>query len=52
MADIFLSYAREDLAVARQFASAFERAGFTVWWDQSLAPGEAFDHVTEAALPL
>jgi TolB-like protein len=50
LADIFLSYNREDLAVARRFAQAFERAGLTVWWDQTLDPGEAYDHVTEKAL--
>lgn len=50
LSDIFLSYSREDLATARRFAEGFERAGFTVWWDQSLSAGEAFDHATEEAL--
>lgn len=50
MPDIFISYSREDQAVARRFAQAFEREGFSVWWDQSLTPGEAFDQVTEQAL--
>ena len=50
MADIFLSYNREDLATARRFAQGFERAGLSVWWDQTLHPGEAYDHVTEKAL--
>jgi Tol biopolymer transport system component len=50
MPDIFLSYSREDQAVARRFAEAFERAGLSVWWDQALSPGEAFDQVTEQAL--
>ena len=50
MPQIFLSYCREDLVVARRFAEGFEREGFTVWWDQSLTPGEAFDKVTEQAL--
>ena len=35
-ADIFLSYNREDQAVARRFAEAFEGEGFTVWWDTTL----------------
>lgn len=48
--DIFLSYSREDGARARQFATALERAGFTVWWDQTLRTGEAYDDVTERAL--
>jgi TolB-like protein len=50
MSDIFLSYSREDHATAQRFATALERAGFSVWWDQSLKPGEAFDQVTEQAL--
>jgi TolB-like protein len=48
--DIFLSYSREDLSTARRFAEAFEREGLSVWWDQTLNPGEAFDEVTEKAL--
>jgi TolB-like protein len=50
MADIFLSYSRDDLPTALRFAEALEREGFTVWWDQTLEAGEAFDHVTEKAL--
>jgi TolB-like protein len=50
MPDIFLSYCREDQIHARRFAEGFEREGFSVWWDQSLTPGEAFDTVTEQAL--
>jgi TolB-like protein len=48
--DIFLSYNREDQAVARLFAEAFGREGFEVWWDVTLRSGEAYDEVTEAAL--
>ncbi len=48
--DIFLSYNREDQAVAHRFAEAFERAGFSVWWDATLRSGEAYDEVTETAL--
>jgi TolB-like protein len=50
MTDIFLSYSREDQAIARCYAEAFEREGLSVWWDQTLRPGEAFDEVTEKAL--
>jgi TolB-like protein len=50
MPDIFLSYAREDQAVARRFAEGLQRAGYEVWWDQALHPGETFDQVTESAL--
>jgi TolB-like protein/Tfp pilus assembly protein PilF len=48
--DIFLSYNREDQAVARRFAEAFEAQGFSVWWDTTLRAGEAYDEVTEQAL--
>ncbi|MES2604239.1 MAG: toll/interleukin-1 receptor domain-containing protein, partial [Pseudomonadota bacterium] len=50
MTDIFLSYNREDQAIARHFAEGFERAGFSVWWDVTLKSGEDFDQVTEQAL--
>jgi TolB-like protein len=50
MPDVFLSYSREDQPVARRFAEALAREGFSVWWDQSLSAGEAFDRVTEKAL--
>lgn len=50
MAEVFLSYCREDQAVARHFAEGLEREGFSVWWDQELNAGEAFDQVTERAL--
>ena len=48
--DIFLSYNREDRAVAGRYADAFAGAGLSVWWDTDLRSGEAYDEVTEAAL--
>ena len=42
MADIFLSYAREDLPQARQIARALESTGWDVWWDRDLLPGVDF----------
>ena len=48
--DIFLSYNREDQAVARLYAEAFAAEGLDVWWDVTLRSGEAYDEVTEAAL--
>jgi len=47
---VFLSYNREDQAVARIFAERFEGAGLSVWWDVTLRSGEAYDAVTEEAL--
>ena len=48
--DIFLSYNREDQAVAQRFADALAAEGLKVWWDATLRSGEAYDEVTEAAL--
>ena len=50
MPDVFVSYSRLDRDVARGFANGFEREGLSVWWDQAIHPGEAFDQVTEQAL--
>jgi TolB-like protein/class 3 adenylate cyclase/Tfp pilus assembly protein PilF len=48
--DVFISYAREDQAVARKFTEALEREGLPVWWDVALRSGEAYDEAMEAAL--
>jgi TolB-like protein len=50
MPDIFLSYTREDVAVAQTYRDALLREGFEVWWDATLRSGETYDEVTEAAL--
>ena len=48
--EIFLSYNREDAAVAKRYADALAAACLSVWWDTALRSGEAYDEVTEAAL--
>lgn len=48
--DIFLSYSRQDLAIAGKMAAALKAAGHVVWWDQALKSGEVYDRVTETAL--
>ena len=50
MADVFLSYARQDAETARLFAEAFQSSGFSVWWDDALKSGEVFDESIERAL--
>lgn len=50
MTEVFISYTRDEIAIARRFAQAFELAGLKVWWDQTLRSGEAYDEVTEGAL--
>lgn len=50
MADVFISYAREDAETAGRFATAFRAEGCTVWWDDDLRSGEVFDESIERAL--
>ena len=50
MSDIFISYAREDRASARQLAEGLEGHGWTVWWDHSLRAGESFRKTIELRL--
>lgn len=51
MADIFISYAREDLSRIRPLVERLEEAGWSVWWDRNLPPGpKAFDIVIEEAI--
>lgn len=48
--DIFISYSREDAPITRRFADAFRQEGLSVWWDDALRSGEAFDEVIEKEL--
>lgn len=50
VADVFLSYNREDQPKAKVIAEALERAGFQVWWDTVLRAGQTYDEVTEKQL--
>lgn len=51
MAQIFLSYNRQDIEIAKMFSDAFESAGLTVWRDlTSLRVGDVYDIKTENAL--
>ena len=43
MADIFVSYSRQDRARVTPLVAAFETAGWSVWWDPEIVPGEEFD---------
>lgn len=47
---IFLSYARADQRLALPIIKILEAAGYSVWWDGLLEPGERFSRTTEAAL--
>lgn len=50
MADIFLSYAREDARVARRVADLLEAHGWTVWWDRKITAGAEWRNMIEGAL--
>jgi formylglycine-generating enzyme required for sulfatase activity len=42
MADVFISYAREDRPMAARLAHALEAGGRSVWWDREILPGKDF----------
>lgn len=50
MAEIFLSYAHDDIQKVEPLVAAIEAAGFTVWWDREISGGERFSAVAEAHL--
>ncbi|NJD31121.1 MAG: TIR domain-containing protein [Gammaproteobacteria bacterium] len=43
MADIFVSYSRQDKARVAPLVAALEAEGWTVWWDPEITPGQEFD---------
>lgn len=43
MADVFLSYKKEDRALAEQVVQALTVAGYSVWWDNDLTPRTSWD---------
>jgi hypothetical protein len=42
MADIFISYSRDDAQLTMDLARDLEARGYTTWWDTSLLPGVEF----------
>ena len=50
IANIFLSYDRDDEARAQPIAIALERLGIGVWWDRQIKGGSEFGAEIEAAL--
>lgn len=43
LADIFVSYSRQDKGRVAPVVAALEAVGWTVWWDPEITPGEEFD---------
>jgi hypothetical protein len=50
LSDIFISYAREDRAVAETLAGELAGAGWSVWWDGEILGGARWDEVINAEL--
>ena len=50
MADIFISYKREDRPRIAPLAQALEAQGYTVWWDLDLIAGQRWDKTIRAEL--
>ena len=50
MADVFISYSREDEGAARRVAKALQAAGLDVWWDADLPAHRAYSEVIERNL--
>ena len=50
MADVFISYAREDRDTAEKLAHALEAHGWSVWWDREILPGKDFTAVISAEI--
>src|SRR6185503_9342302 len=50
MAEIFLSYAKEDRAVARRVAHMLESCGWSVFWDRKIEAGDNWRQVVQSEL--
>ena len=50
MADVFLSYARGDRALAERLAHAIADSGLSVWWDRHIKGGAEFSRDIETEL--
>ena len=50
MADLFISYAREDRPTAALLAQRLEAGGRSVWWDREILPGKDFARLIAAEL--
>ena len=47
MADVFISYKKEDSRIAERVVAGLRTEGFSVWWDEGLTPKTAWDEELE-----
>ena len=50
MADIFLSYARENSEIAERLSERLENRGWSVWWDREIPAGQTWRDMIEQSL--
>src|SRR5437763_9053550 len=50
MADVFISYKREDAARVRKVVAALREAALDVWWDEDIPPSAPWEATIEKAL--
>jgi formylglycine-generating enzyme required for sulfatase activity len=50
VADVFLSYKRQDAATAHTIVDAMRASGISVWWDDGITPRQAWDQEIEDAI--
>jgi TolB-like protein/Flp pilus assembly protein TadD len=50
VADVFLSYKREDAARVRKLVAALRKVGLDVWWDEDIPPSAPWEAAIEQAL--
>jgi hypothetical protein len=50
MAELFLSYAHQDISFAETLAQLLEAAGLTVWWDRRMVAGDKINDVIDEEL--
>jgi TIR domain len=52
MADVFVSYKRDDQPAVQRLVQALRGQGFTVWWDQDIEPSAPWELTIERELQL
>jgi len=50
VADVFVSYKREDAEIAGRVVTALRESGISVWWDDGITPRQAWDLEIEQAI--